>query len=93
MNGTRCDIRPAMKATSRLRRSSLATATWHLSFFAAFNAAFNSGRRSRASEPLPVSTSVNSRRSRSPPPSRTPRRRRVERRGRGRSGPGWVETR
>jgi hypothetical protein len=31
-----------------------------LAFFAAFNAAFNCGRRSRASDPLPVSTSVNS---------------------------------
>jgi len=31
-----------------------------LAFFAAFNAAFNCGWRSRASDPLPVSTSVNS---------------------------------
>ena len=29
MNGTRCAIRPAMKATSRDRRSSLATTTGH----------------------------------------------------------------
>jgi hypothetical protein len=41
-------------------RSSLATATGALSFFAAFKAAFSSGLRSSASAPLPVSTSVNS---------------------------------
>ena len=41
-------------------RSSLATATSHLAFLAAFSAAFSCGRRSSASAPLPVSTSVNS---------------------------------
>jgi hypothetical protein len=30
MNGTRCAIKPEMKWTSRLRRSSLETATAHL---------------------------------------------------------------
>ena len=60
MNGTRCAIRLEMNTTSRLSRSSLATATSHLAFFAAFSAAFSCGRRSSASEPLPVSISVNS---------------------------------
>jgi hypothetical protein len=45
-----------MNATSRLSRASLATATSHFVFFAAFSC----GRRSSASAPLPVSTSVNS---------------------------------
>ena len=49
-----------MNSTSRESRSSLATATSHLICFAAFNAALNCGRRSSASEPLPVSTSVKS---------------------------------
>ena len=34
MNGTFCDIRVAMNATSRLSQSSLATATSHRAFFA-----------------------------------------------------------
>lgn len=45
-------MRPEMKCTSRLRRSSLATATWHLSFRAAANAALSWGRRSNASSGL-----------------------------------------
>ena len=49
-----------MNATSRLSRSSLATTTSHLAFLAAVSAAFSCGRRSSASAPLPVSTSVNS---------------------------------
>ena len=58
--GTRCTIRLAMNATSRDKRSSFATATWHFAFFAAFSAARSCGLRSSASLPLPVSTSVNS---------------------------------
>ena len=48
-----------MNATSLDSRSSLATATEALAFFAAFSAALSCGRRSSASAPLPVSTSVN----------------------------------
>ena len=58
--GNALAIRLAMKATSRLSRSSLATATSHLAFLAAFSAALSCGRRSSASAPLPVSISVNS---------------------------------
>jgi hypothetical protein len=52
--------RPAMKATSRDSRSSFATMTGHLPVLPAESAAASCGRRSRASAPLPVSTSVNS---------------------------------
>ena len=61
MNGTRCDIRLAMNATSRDSRSSEAIANSHFSRLAnASSAALSSGRRSSASNPLPLSTSVNS---------------------------------
>ena len=53
MNGTRCYIRPLMKCTSRLSRSSLETTIGHLAFRAALIAAANCGRRSSASAPLP----------------------------------------
>lgn len=58
--GTHCAIRPEMKATSRERRSSFATTTGHLLCRAEARAAASRGRRSGASAPLPVSTSVNS---------------------------------
>ena len=60
MNGTRCAIRPATKATSRDSRSSLATTTLHFEAFAAAREAASWGRRSSASDPLPVSNSTNS---------------------------------
>ena len=49
-----------MNATSRDSRSSLAIANSHFGRLAVFNAALSSGRRSSASNPLPLSTSVNS---------------------------------
>src|SRR5271165_1771825 len=58
MNGTRCAIRPEMNATSRDRRHSLATTTAALPLRACASAAASFGRRSRASAPLPVSTST-----------------------------------
>src|SRR5713226_2662437 len=58
MNGTLCAIRAATKATSRDRRSSLATTTLHFADLAAERAAASFGRRSRASAPLPVSAST-----------------------------------
>jgi hypothetical protein len=59
--GTRCAIRPEMKCTLRLSRSSFATATEQRLRRASARAAASCGRRSRASLPLPVSTSTNSR--------------------------------
>jgi hypothetical protein len=58
MNGTRCAISPATKATSRDRRSSLETRTQHLAAFAWARAAASCGRRSIASAPSPVSAST-----------------------------------
>ena len=58
MNGTRWLIRPAMKPTSRLRRSSLATQTETFRRLACFSAAASCGRRLSASAPLAVSISV-----------------------------------
>src|SRR4051812_15919578 len=58
MNGTRCAIRPATKATSRESRSSFETRTQHLPWRAAASAAASCGHRSRASAPLPVSAST-----------------------------------
>jgi hypothetical protein len=62
--GTRCTIKPLMKCTSRLSRSSLAIMTGAAlalpplpSLRAVFMAAASSGRRTSASAPLPVSTS------------------------------------
>jgi hypothetical protein len=60
MNGTRCAISVAMKATSRLKRSSLATSTAHLAFLAGISAIASCGRLPSASAPLPVSISMNS---------------------------------
>ncbi len=51
-------MRPLTKWTSRDRRSSFATMTGHLCRRASANASPSRGRRSRASEPLPVSTST-----------------------------------
>src|SRR5436190_16898158 len=53
MNGTCCAISPAMNATSRDSRSSLATMTGHLPARPAARAAASCGRRSNASEPFP----------------------------------------
>src|SRR5258707_14541031 len=53
MKGTRRAIRPATKATSRDRRSSLATTTLHFAAFAAASAAASWGRLSKASAPFP----------------------------------------
>ena len=58
MNETLCAISPLMKCTSRERRSNLATITGHLRRRASARAAASLGRRSSASEPLPVSTST-----------------------------------
>ena len=52
MNGTRWLISPAMKPTSRLRRSSLATHTETFRRLACFSAAASCGRRVSASTPL-----------------------------------------
>jgi hypothetical protein len=49
-----------MKCTSRLNRSSFDTATGHFDLRAWPSAAVSCGRRSSASQPLPVSTSTNS---------------------------------
>src|SRR5215218_10070300 len=43
MNGTRCAIRPAMNATSRLSLSSFATSTGHFRRFASARAAASCG--------------------------------------------------
>ena len=51
-------MRPAMKPTSRLRRSSLATHTETFRRLACFSAAASCGRRVSASAPLAVSISV-----------------------------------
>ena len=48
-------MRPEMKCTSRLSRSSFATTTDAFRFRAALMAAESCGRRSSASAPLPVS--------------------------------------
>jgi hypothetical protein len=58
MNGTRCAIRPEMKATWWDRRHSFATTTGAFALRAVTNAAACCGRRSIASVPLPVSTST-----------------------------------
>jgi hypothetical protein len=58
MKGVLWVIRPLMKCTSRLKRSSFATMIGDFSFFAAFNAAASCGRRLSASAPFPVSTSL-----------------------------------
>ena len=52
MNGTRCAISPAMKATSRESRSSLETITGHLAERPVAKAAARRGRRSSASAPF-----------------------------------------
>jgi hypothetical protein len=57
--GTLSAIKPLMKWTSRLSRSSFATTTSHFNFFAAASAALSCGPRSSASEPLPLSISTN----------------------------------
>jgi hypothetical protein len=57
-NGARWAIKFAMNATSRDKRSSLATTTGHLRRRASASAAASTGRRSSASAPLPVSTST-----------------------------------
>src|SRR5271166_3369984 len=62
-NGILCAIRPLMKCTSLDSRSSLATAIGQENRKlrrASTKAAASCGRRSSASDPLPVSTSVNS---------------------------------
>jgi hypothetical protein len=51
IKGTRWAMRPATKATSRERRSSLATTTGHFFTRASANAAASCGRRSSASAP------------------------------------------
>jgi hypothetical protein len=58
MNGTRSRINPLMKCTSRLSRCSFEITTGHLALRAALIAAASCGRRSSASAPFPVSTSV-----------------------------------
>ncbi len=60
MNCTRCAISPAINDTSRLSQSSFATTMAALALRAAARASRSIGRRSKASHPLPVSTSTNS---------------------------------